>query len=159
MYQKKYHLIEPFNKLNYSSYFNESQIHKALLDPCSYQKDCQHCGLQIEDLLSHFLTQCPALSETRRLLQLKLQLYNFPNDDFPPQKNLLLKLSLNNTCWKKCLANFLQACEYQRIYYLMFVEYVIILVMPVSFFLERSYFASLQLENQMDHTVIRWVQK
>ena len=96
--------------LDYSSYPNEPQIHKALLDPCSYQKACQHCGLQIDDLLTHYLTLCPALSETRRL-QVKLLLYNFPNEDFPPQKNLLLKLALNNACWRKCVAKFLEDCD------------------------------------------------
>ena len=111
-YQKNYHLVEPLNKLDYSSYPNESQIHKALLDPRSYQKNCQHCGVQAEDLLTHFLTQCSVLSKTRRLFQLKLLLYNFPNEDFPPHKNLLLKLALNNACWRKCLANFLVDCEY-----------------------------------------------
>ena len=111
-YQKNYHLVEPLSKLDYSSNLNESQIYKALLDSCSYQKDCKHCGLQVHDLLTHFLTQCPALSEIRRLLQLKLLLYNFPNEDSPPQKNLLLKLALNNACWRKCVAKFLKDCDY-----------------------------------------------
>ena len=41
-YQKNYHLVEPLTMLDYSSYPNEPQIHKALSDPCSYQKACQH---------------------------------------------------------------------------------------------------------------------
>ena len=80
-YQKKYHIVEPFNKLDYSSYPNESQIHRALLDPCSYKKNCQHCGLQIEDLFTHFLTQCPELIGTRRI-SIKVIARHFPKRRF-----------------------------------------------------------------------------
>ena len=112
-YQKNYHIVEPFNRADYSSFPNDSKVFiKSLLDPNSYLKDCQYCGLTCKDMFTHFLTKCQELNESRRLLNLKLSLYNFPQEHLPLEKNVLLTLVFNNTSWRKCLGNFLNKSGY-----------------------------------------------
>ena len=112
-YQKNYHIVEPLNRLDYSSFPNDSKVFiKSLLDPNSYLKECQHCGLPCKDMLTHFLTECQELNEPRRLLNLKLSFYNFPQEHLPLEKNVLLTLVFNNTSWRKCLGNFLNESGY-----------------------------------------------
>ena len=113
-YQNIYHLVEPFNKQDYSSFRKDSKILvEALLDPNSCQKECQDCGLSTEDFSTHFLTQCSKLSRSRHLLQLKLLLYNFPTEHFPLERNLLLTLAfrrlVGGIAWSTNIISLLSA--------------------------------------------------
>ena len=113
IYQKKYHIVQPFNCTDYSSFPNDSPIFiKTLLDPNSYMKECQHCGLLFKDICTHFLTQCQKLTKSRDIFCRKLFFYNFPKENLPFEKNLLLKLIFSNVCWRKCLAQFLKDSGY-----------------------------------------------
>ena len=107
-YQKKYHIVDPLQRPDNSTFPNDSKVFvRTLLDPNTYEKKCQHCSRATKDIFSHFLNQCPKLLKSRRLLELNLSLYNFPKQQFPLNKNALLTLAFGNTCWRKCLANFL----------------------------------------------------
>ena len=113
IYQKKYQVIEPFNRIDYSSCPNDSHVFiKTLLDPNSYTKECEHCGLRCKDMCTHLLTQCQKLTESRNIFHMKLSFYNFPMENLPLQKNALLKLIFNKVCWRKCLAQFLKDARY-----------------------------------------------
>ena len=97
IYQKNYHIVEPFNRTDYSSIPNDSPfLIKALLDPNSYMKECQHCSLLCKDVCTHLLSQCQKLVESRKKFYRKLYLYNYSHDNFPlkpPEKNTLLNLA------------------------------------------------------------------
>ena len=116
IYQKNYHIPEPFDRTHYSRAPNDSPVLiKALLDPNSYMKECQHCGLQSKDICTHLLTQCQKLVDSRNIFHRKLSLYNYPHENFPqepPKKNTLLTLAFGNNCWRKCLVNFLKYTGY-----------------------------------------------
>ena len=107
LYQKIYHIVEPFNQANcFSSPEGRYSFIKALLHPCSYTSECPLCRQQHKDTCEHFLTSCTQTVEARRRLLLKLKLYNYP-DSVPLKKTEILKLTLGNTVWRKCLTDFL----------------------------------------------------
>ena len=108
IYQKRYHIVEPFGKANcFSSPIGRKHFVKSLLHPCSYPENCPLCGEQTTDTCDHLITTCPQLPDPRKKLHLKLTLYNYPTNHFPLTKSSIIEHSLSNRLWTKCFAEFL----------------------------------------------------
>ena len=108
VYQKKYHIVEPFRQANFfDSPRSRMRFIKALLHPCSYLEDCPLCGQKLKDICDHLITTCPPITEFRKKLHLKLILYNYPAKNFPLTKAGIIKYALSNRLWRKCFTEFL----------------------------------------------------
>ena len=108
LYQKKYHIVEPFNQVNcFALPEGRMRFLKALLHPCSYTEACPHCGEEYRDTCNHLLTTCPLTFGHRKKLNLKLTLYNYPEENFPFDKTSILRHVLGNKLWRKCFTEFL----------------------------------------------------
>ena len=106
LYQKKYHIVEPFNQVNcFALPEGRMRFLKALLHPCSYTEACPHCGEEYRDTCNHLLTTCPLTFGHRKKLNLKLTLYNYPEENFPFDQTSILRHVLGNKLWRKCLPN------------------------------------------------------
>ena len=108
VYQKKYHIVEPFSHANcFVSPESRMRFVKALLHPCSYLEECPLCRQKFKDMCDHLITTCPPITEFRKKLHLKLILYNYPAKNFPLTKAGIIKHALSNRLWRKCFAEFL----------------------------------------------------
>ena len=62
VYQKKYHIVEPFSQANcFASPESRMRFTKALLHPCSYLEDCPFCRQKFKDICDHLITTCPPI--------------------------------------------------------------------------------------------------
>ena len=108
VYQKKYHIVEPFSQANcFASPESRMRFTKALLHPCSYLEDCPFCRQKFKDICDHLITTCPPIIEFRKKFHLKLKLYNYPAKYFPLTKAGIIKHALSNRLWRICFADFL----------------------------------------------------
>ena len=80
---EKIPIIEPFNQANcFALPEGRMRFRNALLHPCSYTKACPHCGEEHRDICNHLITTCPLTFNPRKKLNLKLTLYNYPEENF-----------------------------------------------------------------------------
>ena len=106
LYQKNYHIVEPFNQANcFPSPQGRYRFIKALLHPCSYIEECLLCQQKYKDICEHLLTSCTQTIEARKSLQLKLTLYNYPRKA-QLKKAEILEHALGNKVWRKCFTDF-----------------------------------------------------
>ena len=112
LYQKTYHIVEPFNQTNcFTSPEGKYRFVKALLHPCSYAKECRLCRQLHKDTCEHFLTSCTKVADAKRKFLLKLTLYNYPNKT-PLKKTDILEHTLGNRVWRKCFTDFLSEVDF-----------------------------------------------
>ena len=113
LYQKKYHIVEPFNHANcFTSPEGRMRFIKALLHPNSYIEDCPLCRERHRDICDHLITSCPSIIEFRKKLHLKLTLYNYPTENFPLNKARITLHALSNRLWRKCFTDFLTEVDF-----------------------------------------------
>ena len=112
LYQKNYHIVEPFIQANcFSSPQGRYRFIKALLHPCSYIEECLLCQQKYKDICEHLLTACTRTVEARTSLELKLTLYNYPRKAHL-RKTDILEHALSNKIWRKCFTDFLMDIEF-----------------------------------------------
>ena len=61
VYQKTYHILEPFNQANcFASPEGRKRFIKAFLHPCSYNEECPQCKRHHKDICEHLTVSCPS---------------------------------------------------------------------------------------------------
>ena len=112
LYQKTYHIVEPFNQANcFRSPEGRYRYIKALLHPCSYIEECPFCRQGHKDTCEHFLTSCSQTVDAKRKLLLKLTLYNYPHKATLKKHDILVH-TLENRAWRKCFTDFLTESDF-----------------------------------------------
>ena len=72
LYQKSYHLVEPFlDKDFFTSASARCSVTKFLLHSRAFYRRCIFCSLESKDILSHYLFTCTQREAERRLLRSK----------------------------------------------------------------------------------------
>ena len=123
LYQKTYHIVEPFNQANcFRSPEGRYRYIKALLHPCSYIEECPLCRQGHKDTCEHFLTSCSQTVDAKRKLLLKLTLYNYPHKATLKKADILVH-TLENRVWRKCFTDFLTESDFQCIKLYFFVKH------------------------------------
>ena len=108
-YQKKYHLVDVFKKLD-AFHVRPAQgvFIRALLHCGNFPKPCNFCGRDFSDLLDHKVFHCPATLRHRQKLTAYLDLYNFPICLRPKSATDYINLSREHKLLRKCFTEFLQ---------------------------------------------------
>ena len=79
----------------------------AMLDVSSYDRECQNCGAQVQDITSHGLQGCPLLKHKRSLFEQKMKFYDAPRELDIRNKAQVLREALEKKCLLKVVCNFL----------------------------------------------------
>ena len=92
---KKYQLFPFLNQLgSFPDALERRQFIFALLDNCSFDRECPKCSCLYKDILQHTLDSCPQAINSRLLLKYKLHFYNVPADAKIYNKYWLFQLAL-----------------------------------------------------------------
>ena len=111
VYQKSYHLVEPFlNQDFFQSASARCKMVKVLLYPRTFSRKCLYCSLEFKDILSHIFSR-KNVEKYTRLLRSKLRLYNFPADKMREDNNFLGTV-IRRKIWTKCFTEFLVDVDY-----------------------------------------------
>ena len=84
-----------------------SQFIFALLDTCSFERECPLCSVRHLDVLQHTLRGCPKARNIRLLLKMKLDLYNIPRHVNVANKVELFTMAVRNRLYRKVLCEYL----------------------------------------------------
>ena len=115
IYQKTYHILEPFLQVGqFSSSNTRSRFLKALLDTCSFTHPCDFCGESFHDLLQHQLFNCSRLTRERTKLFATIQPHISKSSIVTPltDKHIFFAKSLTCKHILKPFTDFLQSVNY-----------------------------------------------
>ena len=105
----KYILDERFSKVGtFESSEHRSCFIYALLDTCSYKRECSQCGASVLDIVQHYVEDCRNMQKLRRRLSMTMQLYNAPMGVNFSNKEQLFRLAMRKPCYLKVLCQFLK---------------------------------------------------
>ena len=101
-YQKKYNLVDVFQKLDAFHERNaQPKFIRALLHCGTFLRLCNFCKCEFSDLLDHQIFHCFATASYREKLNAYLKLYNLPTHLRPSSTTDYFNISRDNKLWRK----------------------------------------------------------